>query len=434
MAIGVIKIILGLVILSVLAFKGVPILLASLISGIAFLLLTDPANIYAGITTTFMAGAASFVQAYFLTFLGGALFGSVVEMSGAAESIAKAVIEKLGERYIVVGIIIATAILTMGGVSVYVAFFAIYPFAVSLFKKADIPRRLFAAAYMVGGGTFTMTGPFSPAIQNVIPTQYLGTTVSAAALPGVIGMLFCFGAGSIYMHRQQIKCKKNGEHFVALAGDAEVDQEVKRPPVIIAILPMILLLVALNVLGWAIEISLLVGIIAGLILYFPYYPKDFALICKKLGEGVSGAVVSILNTGSTVGFGKVISASAAFTNVIPVVTGIGGDPLIGAAVATSVLAGMSGSASGGLGIAIPLVAEAFLPMGVNPQALHRVASIASSGLDSMPHNGGVVTFLNYSKTTHKEGYKDIFVVSVVITVLQIVLVIVLLNLFGMAYL
>ena len=430
---GVIAIILALVLLSILCFKGVPVILASLLSSIFFLIITTPTGAFEGITTSFMAGAANFMQNYFLTFLGGALFGAIVEMSGAAESIAQAIVGRVGNRFIIVGIIIATAILTLGGVSVYVAFFAIYPFAVSLFKKADIPRRLFAAAYMVGGGTFTMTMPFSPAIQNIIPTTYLGTTASAGMGVGLIGAVFCFLAGSIYMHKRQQQCKKNGEHFVPLPSDVEVDPDAKRPSVLISILPMVILLICLNGIGLAIELSLLAAIISGLILYFPYYPHDAKTLWKKLGDATSGAVNSILNTGATVGFGQVISASAAFAGVVPVVTNLGGNPLIGAAVATTVLAGLSGSASGGLGIAIPLVGEVYLPMGVNPGSIHRIASVASSGLDSLPHNGGVITFLNYSHTTHKEGYRDIAVVSVLITLLQLVLEIVLFIALGQVF-
>ena len=430
---GALIIILALVLLTVMAFKGIPIVLASLVSALAFLLVTDASGAYAGIMEVFMARAGSFVSSYFLIFLLGALFGAVVEISGAAESIAQLIVNRLGERFILVGIVIASAILTIGGVSVYVAFFAIYPFAVSLFRKADIPRRLFVAAYMAGAGTFTMTMPFSPSIQNIIPTTYLGTTVSAGTTVGLICAAVYAVMACAYIYMRQAKCRKNGEHFVTLESDVEPDENAKLPNALVAILPMVILLVTLNVFGLPIEICLLLAIISAFILYFPYYPHDFGFIMGKLGDSVKGAAGSILNTGATVGFGGVISTSAAFQAIIPIVTGIGGNPLIGVALSTTALAGMAGSASGGLGIAVPIVAEAYLPLGVNVEALHRVAAMASSGLDSLPHNGGVITFLNYSHTTHKEGYFDVFVVSVVFTIIEIILGIILFTLFGQVY-
>ncbi len=427
---GVILIIIALALLTILCFKGVPVILATLIASVIFAIIADPSTAYEAISATFMGGVATFVQAYFLTFLGGAIFGTLVDMSGAASAIAETITSRVGKKYIVIGVVVVTAILTMGGVSVYVAFFAVYPIAMGLFREADIPRRLFPAVYMLGGGTFTMTGAFSPAIQNIIPTTYLGTTAAAAPVIGVIGMAFTFILGSIYLTWRVGKCAATNEHFVALESDVAATSDKKKPNFIISLIPMIILLVVLNGLSMPIEIALLAAIIAAIILYFPYIPHDLKTLWKNLASGAEGACKTALNTGTTVGFGKVISASAAFQSLIPVVTGIGGSPLIGASVATAVLCCLSGSASGGLGIAIPIVGEIYLPMGVSAAALHRVAAVASSSLDSMPHNGGVITFLNYSHTTHAEGYKDIAVVSVLIPLLEVVLTIILLTALG----
>ena len=430
---SVITIIIALALLTFMAFKGIPIVYASMISALVFLIITAPTAVYTGISTHFMEGFANFVRANFLIFLGGALFGVIVEMGGAAESIAHFVVSRFGDKYICIGIFIATAILTMGGVSVFVCFFAIYPFAVSLFRQADIPRKMFVISYLAGGGTFTMTGPFSPAIQNIIPTTYLGTTASAGALVGVICMVVCAAMGMIYVHTLQARCKRKGEHFIPLPSDIVLDENAKRPSMLVALLPMIILLLILNALKLPVEVALFSGIIAAMILYFPYYTHDAKEFLEKIGSAVTGAASSIANTSASVGFGKVLASSAAFASVIPVATSIGGNPLISAGIATTVLAGLSGSASGGLGIALPIVSEIFMPLGVNPEALHRVASIASSGLDSMPHNGAVVTFLNASRTTHKEAYLGIFMTTVVFTLCQMVLAMVLFIAFGQTY-
>lgn len=427
---GVFLIIIALALLTILCFKGVPVILATLIASIVFAVIADPGSAYESISTLFMGGAATFVQAYFLTFLGGAIFGTLVDMSGAASSIAETITSRIGKKFIVIGVVVVAAVLTMGGVSVYVAFFAVYPIAMGLFREADIPRRLFPAVYMLGAGTFTMTGAFSPAIQNIIPTTYLGTTAAAAPIVGIIGMVFTFILGSLYLVWRVGKCAANNEHFVALESDISENPDKKKPNFIISLIPMIVLLVVLNGLGKPIEIALLVAIIVAIILYFPYIPHDMKTLWKNLGNGAEGACKTVLNTGTTVGFGKVISGSAAFQALIPAVTGLGGSPLIGASAATAILCCLSGSASGGLGIAIPIVGEIYLPMGVSAAALHRVAAVASSSLDSMPHNGGVITFLNYSHTTHAEGYKDVAVVSVIIPLLEVVLTVILLSVLG----
>ncbi|SMC49169.1 GntP family permease [Papillibacter cinnamivorans] len=429
---GVAVLILGLVCLSLFALKGIPIVIAAFLSSLIVMLLSG-LDVLTTFKTVFMPGMTAFITNYFIIFLLGAFFGKIVELSGAAETISRTITGRFGEKYVAAGVIIAAAILTMGGVSVYVALFALYPISMSLFKQADMPRRLFAACYMCGAGTFTMTGPFSPAIQNVIPTTYLGTTVAAAAVPGVITAVFCAVLGILYMQWRVKKVRLAGEHFVSLTEDVVIQEDAKRPNFILSILPLVILIFTLNVLKFPIEGALLAGVISGIVLYFPYIPKDFKFLVKSFYQAITDATMAITNTGTTVGFGKVVASTAAFAGLIPAVTNLGGNPLVAAAVATTCLAGISGSSSGGLGIATPLIGQIFLPLGVNAQALHRVLTVASSGLDSMPHNGGVVTFLNFSKTTHKEGYFDIFIVSVVITLLQTILLLILISAMGMTW-
>jgi H+/gluconate symporter-like permease len=426
----ILLLILGLVILTLLALKGVPIIVASLVTSL-FILITSGMDIYAGFLSTYMPGFAGYVTKYFLIFLFGSLFGKVCEVSGATDSVAQGVINRFGQKYAMTGLIVAAGILGFGGVSLFVALFALYPLAMSLFEKGDIPRKLFPGGYIAGAATFAMTSPFSPAVQNIIPTSYLGTTVSACAVPGSIAAVFMLVAVIIYMNKQVKKCKDRGEHFEQLAGENfKVREKGEMPSVIVALLPMIILIVALNVFKLKIEVSLLVGILSGVVFYFRYMPKTFKDIWKHINTANSDAISAIINTSATVGFGTVIAATPAFGNAITALTGLGGNPLISAGIAVTALAGISGSASGGLGIAVPIVAKYYLPMGVNPEALHRVAAVASGGLDSLPHNGFVVTCLNYSKTTHREGYWHICVVSVIMPLFELALLLVLLKVFG----
>lgn len=426
---GIALLIIGLIILTILALKGVPIIVASLISGV-FVLITAGMNIVDGISTSYMAGFANYIKNYYIIFIFGAIFGKICEISGATESIAKAVVGKFGEKYVILGIIIAAAILGFGGVSLFVALFALYPLAMSLFRRADIPRRLFPAAYIAGAGTFAMTAPFSPSTQNIIPMQYLGTQLSAAAVPGMIGTALCAVAVSIYMQWRVKKVRSNGEHFVPIPGeDFSTTNDENLPNIVVSLLPMIILIVVLNAFGLSVMTALFIGIVAAIIIYFKWLPHSFLEMWKHISSGANNGIISIVNTAATVGFGSIVSATPAFAALASLITNlaVGGNGLLMAGIAVGILAGISGSASGGLGIAVPIVGEIFLPLGVNAQALHRVAVVASSSLDSMPHNGFVNTCLNYSKTNHKEAYFDIFIVSVVITIIETAIVIALCN-------
>ena len=419
----------GLVLLTILAMRGVPIIVASLAAGVVVLLLSGM-DVVSGISDSYMAGFSTYIKNYYMMFILGAIFGKLCEVSGAAESIARAVVNQFGEKYVILGIIMAAAILGFGGVSLFVALFALYPLAMSLFRRADIPRRLFPAAYIAGAGTFAMTAPFTPSSQNIIPMQYLGTTLSAAALPGVIASIFCAISVCIYMQWKVNKVRAAGEHFVPLAGeDFTVADDSSLPNIGIAILPMIILIVVLNAFGLPIIVSLFIGIICAVIIYFKWLPHSFAEMWNHVSSGASNGIMSIVNTAATVGFGSIVSATPAFAMLAGTITNLaqGGNALLMAGISVAFLAGISGSASGGLGIAIPIVGEIFLPLGVSPEALHRVAVISSSSLDSLPHNGFVNTCLNYSKTNHKQGYFDIFVVSVIITTIETFIVIALCN-------
>jgi len=329
-----------------------------------------------------------------------------------------------------VAIIVAGAILAYGGVNLFVALFTMYPLSMSLFKQADIPKRLFPAAYVAGVATFAMSSPFTPAIQNIIPTQYLGTDVTAAAIPGTISSLFLAFAVIWYMQRQVTKARAKGEHFVMTDMEMQKISEEERhhlereyPKLLFSLMPMIVLLVSLNIFKASVEVSLLLGILAGVICYFKYLPHAQDVIWSHIAKTTGDASNAIINTSAAVGFGTVVASTPAFQTAITTFTSIGGNPLIAAGIATTALAGISGSASGGLGIAVPIVAKYFLPLGVNPEALHRIMVVACGGLDSLPHNGFVITLLTYSGLTHKNAYKDIAITTAVLPLVSLAILI-----------
>lgn len=429
---GILLIVIGLVIMTVLAVKGIPILWAALVAGV-FVLATAGLNIVEGITVTYMTGFSGYIMNYFLMFVLGAIFGKLCEVSGASDSIAQAVVNKLGEKYVVLAIIVAAAILAFGGVSLFVALFTLYPLAMSLFKRADIPRRLFPGVYIAGAATFAMTAPFTPSTQNIVPMAYLGTTLSAGMVSGLIGTVFCAVVVCIYMQWRVGSVKAKGEHYVPLAGEVEESGVQKDlPGLIIALIPMIVLILALNAFGLNVVVGLFIGCVVAVVLYWKWLPHTMAEFWKQITAGAQNGIMSIANTAAVVGFGSIVTATPAFGTLAEIVQDFAQNGNAYAAVAISVaaLAGISGSASGGLGIAIPIAADIFLPMGINPEALHRIAVISSSALDSLPHNGFVNTCLPYTHTNHKEAYFDIFIVSVAVTIVETILVVILFSVMG----
>jgi H+/gluconate symporter-like permease len=135
-----------------------------------------------------------------------------------------------------------------------------------------------------------------------------------------------------------------------------------------------------------------------------------------------------------VGFGAVVAALPAFALVRDWVLAIEGGPLVSLAVATNVLAALTGSASGGLTIALDALGHTYMVIasqtGLNPALMHRVAVIGSGTLDILPHNGAVVTLLAICGSTHRESYFDIVMVGIVGAIIALIAVIVLGTAFG----
>lgn len=426
---SIIVVLLMLAAVMILAYLGIPMMIVFILCSLGVMLGTGM-PVMDGLQSAFMGGTAGFFQKFFIIFLLGSIFASFLELSGGAESISKAILKLVGERYIMMGIIIVTAVLAYGGISVFVVMFAIVPMAIPLMQKTNLPRYLLPGALMAGLGTFAMTGPGTPQIQNIIPMKYLGTPATAAFVPGVITALFIAVATILYMQWETKRAKNQGFGFESGMQELQAAtslEEKKLPNWVISLIPLILVIVFLDIFKWSPEASLALGVIVALILFYPQIGSR-TILFRALNEGGRNAVLTIMSTALAVGFGTVVSKSPAFPTIVDWVREIGGNPLIAAALSTTIVAGVTGSASGGLGIAAPIMAEQFSGL-VHPEALHRVMSVACGGLDSLPHNGFVIAMLAYLGLTHKDSYKQIFVVSVLVPLLSLIILIPLLQLF-----
>lgn len=481
---GLLGILAGLTFLMFFAFRGWTILL--LAPGAALIAAAFSGEpLLAHWTQTFMSAAAGFVAQFFPIFLLGALFGKLMDDSGSVRTIADYMTQNLGPARAALAVVLAGALVTYGGVSLFVAFFVLAPMGLALFKAGNVPRRLLPAAIALGTSTFTMSAlPGTPAIQNAIPMPFFGTTAFAAPGLGVIAALIMFTFGMWWLGFAQARAQRTGEGFQTAAHDepataadeltvrelattarefdpAEIDagdRAEQGPPISIALVPLAVVVctnfliskfvlpridagflaepqwgpTSLAAVGgiWSVSIALFAAIVVLVALNYRRLPA----LRDTVDAGANASVLPVLSVASLVGFGAVVAALPAFAMVRDWVLGIGGGPLVSLAVATNILAALTGSASGGMTIALEALGPTYMQIardtGLDPSLLHRVAVIASGTLDSLPHNGAVVTMLAVCGCSHRDSYLDIVMVAIVGAVLALIAVIGLGTMFG----
>ncbi|KGP72341.1 GntP family permease [Pontibacillus yanchengensis] len=414
---------LGLAALMVLAYLGWSIIwVAPIAAGIVAL--TGGLDLLEAYRDTYMGGFVNFAKSWFPVFMLGAIFGKLMQDTGMARSVAVAMTKVIGTQRAILGVLASAAVLTYGGVSLFVVVFAVYPLAISLFREANVSRKLIPATVALGAFTFTMTAiPGSPQIQNLIPMDYFNTTATAAPVMGIIAAIIMSVGGYLYLRRQERKLRENGETFTEPKDDKNTEAEDKTPHWLLSFLPLLTVLITLNVFQVDVVTALIAGILLIMILNIPKYKR----FIQAMNSGASGSVIAIINTSAAVGFGTVVREVPGFERLTELLMGVKGHPLISEAISVNILAGATGSASGGMGIALEALGSKYYEIaqntGVSPEAFHRIASLSSGGLDALPHNGAVLTLFAITGMTHKDSYKDIFVVAVLIPIISVAVVI-----------
>lgn len=459
--IGIFGILLSLVLLMYLAYRGVNVLVLAPVLALVAVLFDGNAPVFGTYTQIFMVGMGKFTVKYFPIFLLGAIFGKLMEDSGSAKVIAGKIVEKVGRGHAILAVVLSCAFLTYGGVSVFVVAFAVYPLAAALFREADVPKRLIPGAIALGSFTFTMTClPGTVQIHNLIPMPYFKTTAFAAPVAGTLGGLLMLTGGMLWLNGRARRGARAGEGYgTGHTNEAPAEFSGRLPGFPVACLPIVAV-IALNyvfsehvVPHWSAdylanpkfgsttldEVQGIWSIIAALVLSIGLVAAlNFRSLSKfndSLGQGAAGSLIPIFNTASVVGFGATVASLAAFVTVKEWVLGISpGNPLISEAIAVNVLSGITGSASGGMSIALEALGDTYYQLGtqagVSPELMHRIAAMASGGLDTLPHNGAVITLLTISGLTHRDSYKDIAVVSLVIPVAATAVILTVGTLFG----
>jgi H+/gluconate symporter-like permease len=477
---GILVILVVLALLIALAYRGISLLvLAPALATVAVLATLD-GPLLASYTQVFMGAAGGFITLYFPVFLLGAIFGKLMEDSGSAEVLAGGIIERLGSQRAILAVVLSCAVMTYGGVSLFVVAFAVFPIAASLFRQANLPKRLIPATIALGAFTFTMTAlPGTPAIQNAIPMPFFGTSPFAAPGLGLItaAVMLGFGLAWLGWRSRKLAHEGYGEHAdAAFTPDRDLRERsagegfdlmelpVEQPPsdrpgLVVAVLPLVLV-IAINLLFtfvliprmdtsflalplygetsieqvrgiWSVVAALVLSVLVLVALNF----RRLKGLKASLDSGANASLLPIFNTASLVGFGAVIASLTAFLLIRDAVTGLGGDnPLISLAIAVNILAGMTGSASGGMSIALSTLGATYLEMAraqdISPDLLHRVTAVATGGLDTLPHNGAVITLLAICGLTHRQAYFDLAMTGMLVPFLSLIVLITLGTVFG----
>ena len=423
------------------AYRGYSVILFAPLAALGAVLLTQPAAVAPVFSDIFMDKLVGFVKLYFPVFLLGAVFGKLIEFSGFSRSIVSAVTRLMGQNKAMPVIILVCALLTYGGVSLFVVVFAVYPFAAEMFRQSQIPKRLMPATIALGAFTFTMDAlPGSPQIQNIIPTTFYGTTSWAAPWLGILGSAFVAIGGWLYLEAMRRKAQRNGEGYgTNLVNEPETPADLNLPHPFIALLPLMVVGIANLIFTWLIPLTygghflidlpglkapltsdvkkmvaiwaVMAALLCGVVTIFLFAWRSLK---GKLADGskvaVGGAMLASLNTASEYGFGGVIAALPGFVQVADALKDIP-NPLINQAITINILSGITGSSSGGMSIALAAMADRFIEAahaaGIPLEVMHRVASMAAGGMDTLPHNGAIITLLAVTGLTHRQAYKPI---------------------------
>ena len=431
--ISLLGIIIGLVVLIFLAYKGHSIIWVAPLCAVLVAVLGG-LNILEAYMGDYIKGTADYIVSWFPAFFLGAVYGKLMDATGAARSLANKIVSLIGPKFAVAAVVLPCLLMTYGGISLFVVVFVIYPMGYAIYREADLPRTLLPGAIAFGAFGITMTAiPGTPQIQNIIPTNYYGTTAMAAPVMSIVAAVLIAVPGYIYLEWRSRDARKKGLHFVEDPKYVDAGFDSSTLPSwhwLSGLIPLIVVVLMLNVLPnvlknagiveWTTAQSIVVALVGGIIVTCLMNIRQFKVLLPAISDGANGSLTAIMNTACAVGFGSVVKAVPGFALLKGAMLNMPGSILFSEAVAVNVLAGATGSASGGMSIALEALAPQYLEkaveIGLNPEYLHRIASLASGGLDTLPHNGAVLTLLAVSNCKHKESYLDICVTSCIIPV------------------
>ncbi len=445
--ISILGLVLGLAVLIMMGFKGWGMIPTSIVDALV-VVITNRMDLWEALSTHYGTFMKNYAGDYFLMFFLGTLFGALMGSSGAAKSIACKIVDLMGSKRALLIVVITSAVLSYGGVSFAVVVFTLYPIALVLFKEGNVSKRLFPAALFAGCASFTMVGlPGSPQIQNIMPTEVLGTTAYAAPLNGIVVSCIIFALSMVWLEWNDKRLKAAGIGFVPGQKDdleaIDISDRTGMLPFGLAVIPILFVVLYIFVMQqvlkdavtWSTNYIVIQSLALGCLLAFALFHKRIHAFRDSVNDTATNSLIALMNTAVVTGFGGVVQGSHGFELVKEFALSLDMNPLISACVATAIVAAACGSCSGGLSVFLaalgPQYAQLCQAQGIDPQILHRSITWAGAGLDSLPHSGGYVTANIYTDQTPKETYPYFFVTNIGLTTLGCVLTVALYMLFGL---
>lgn len=432
---GLCGIVIALILLILLVYKGLSPLVAGPLAAI-LVAVTNGLGAIAGYSEIYMGGLGGFVSNNFPIYLWGAILGELYNVTGAAGSIAHTISkvfrgknQKAGILTSILIVFVAGVIMSYGGISGIILMFVLMPLTLEIIKEAGIPRYMAPGILLGSIATAALCMPGSPQIQNSAPQTYLGTSSTAALIPGVIGGLLVLTLNVIYLYWSAKKEIAAGHVFQAVEGETyAAAQSQKRPNPVVALLPLVVTFVLYNAFKLYIGYAIMAGIAACFVCFFPQI-DGVKTVIDLIGKAALDAAFLVLASGSLAGFGTVVSATDAFVQFSNALTSMNGPALFIAMLAICLITGICGSGPAGIGAALPMFKDTFVAMGINMSALHRIAAFSATTLDTLPTNAGFIAAAGLAKATTKQSYKYVGVCTVLNTTIATLVVTTLLTLF-----
>lgn len=429
---GLIGIIVALVLLIVLVYKGVHVVVAGAVAAI-IVAVTNSLGATAGYSSIYLGGMGGFVTGNLPIYLWGGIFGELFNASGAARSIAKGISkllkgnkERAGVLTSILIIFVAGLLMSYGGISGIVLMFVLMPLTLEILKESRIPRYMAPGILLGSLATAALSMPGSPQIQNSGPIQYLGTSPMAAAVPGFIGGAVVIVLNIVFLNWAANREIAAGRVFTAAEDDVPAAEDAAMPNPIVSLVPLVVTFVLFNLFSIYIGFSIIAGIVAGIILFWPYLSGVKAIL-KLIGSAVASSSVLCLSSAALAGFGAVVQATETFGQFSTAVTSIQGPPLFIAMFAIILVTAICGSGPAAIGASLPMFKDTFAAMGVNMSALHRIAAFSATTLDTLPTNAGFIAATGLAKAETKQSYKYVGVCTVLNTTIATVVVTLLLT-------
>ena len=408
---SLIGVIAAILLLIILIYKRVSLIPASLIC-VLLLALTGGFSFTDLVMNHYAVSLSSFIAKYFMVFVTNALFGKVMEETLLVSAFSKMIGKLFGDRNAAYGALLVTAILSYGGISAFVIVFTVYPIFLATFKKSDLPRKLIPAGIMAASCTFPLSMlPGGAQLNNIIPTQYIGTSPMAAPLVSVVASIVTAALLFLYFRYEFALARKRGEHFEA-EGDIlrRIEQFEKDPGLRpwTSVLPMVLIILLINLFGMDLSYAVLAGTVLALALGWKNLPDKL----RTLNDGIAKVGPAMVITAASVGFGGAVLACSGAQTILKAIASLPVNPTVSLSLAASFAGVLTGNGGGGTDVAMDILSAQYLTMGVHPEILHRVVAIATAGFSCLPHNGMLITVSDTCGFSAKECYRYIFISTV----------------------